>query len=146
MASADTLNKTLTRTLSSPVDLTTGLKNVKFDIRSTRTGSNIKIGLHDSGGVVTEITPDITLENSWQNITWDLSGVSDANKNAIDQIIITIVNSDAANVFYIDGLFGETTAIKNVGGVALSSIKKIAGEDIATVGKIAGYILSLIHI
>ena len=38
-------------------------------------------------------------------INLDISGVSDANKDAINQVIITVVNADADNTFYIDNLF-----------------------------------------
>lgn len=104
IASATTsLNKTLTRTVSSTVDLS-DINTIGFDIRSTRTGSNIKIGIHDSGGTTTEITPNITSADTFQEVDWDISGVSNANKDAIDQIIITIVNADSANTFYIDNM------------------------------------------
>jgi hypothetical protein len=101
----DSLNKTLTRTVSSPIDLS-GINTLYFKIRSSRTGSNIKIGIHDSGGTTTETTPNITGANAWQTVTWDISGVSDTNKDAIDSIIITIVNADATNTFYIDAFSG----------------------------------------
>ncbi|HOX96668.1 MAG TPA: hypothetical protein PLI45_04805 [Candidatus Woesebacteria bacterium] len=99
------LNQTLTRTIGSPADLSNS-NTVTFDIRSTRTGSNIKVGLHDSGGTTTEITPNITSANTFQTATIDLSGVSTADKDAIDQIIITVVNADADNTFYIDNFIG----------------------------------------
>ena len=89
------------------IDLT-GKTQIKFDIRASRTGSNIKVGIHDSGGTTTEITPNITQADTYQTITWDISAVADADKNAIDKIIITIVNADAANTFYIDNMFGDT--------------------------------------
>lgn len=98
------LNKTLTRTVSPTINLT-GKDSLKFDIRSSRTGSNIKIGIHDSGGTTTETTPNITSANAWQTVTWDISGVSNANKDDIDSIIITIVNADATNTFYLDNFF-----------------------------------------
>jgi hypothetical protein len=103
-AMTGSLNKTLTRTL-------TGLEYVlnipycdavTFDIRASRTGSNIKIGLHDAGGTTTEITPNIAVADTWQTVTWDLSAVANTDKDAIDSIIITIVNADAANTFYLD--------------------------------------------
>jgi hypothetical protein len=97
----DSLNKTLTKTISPTIDLT-GVNNLKFDIRASRTGSNIKIGIRDSGGTITEIIPNIITANTWQTVNFDLSAVSAANKDAIDSIIITIVNADAANTFYID--------------------------------------------
>lgn len=105
-AITDSLNKTLTRTISPVINLT-DKTIIKFDIRASRTGSNIKIGIHDSGGTTTEITPNILAANSWQTVVWDLSGVSNANKDAIDTIIITIVNADADNTFYLDNVFGQ---------------------------------------
>lgn len=101
IATTDALNKTLTRTIGSPIDLS-GVDTIILYSYSLRTGSNIKIGIHDSGGTTTEITPNITDANTWQKVTWDISGVSDADKDAIDSIIITIVNADSANTFYID--------------------------------------------
>jgi hypothetical protein len=97
----DSLNKTLTKTFATNQNLT-GVKNLKFDIRASRTGSNIKIGIHDTGGTTTEITPNIITVDTWQTVSWNLSGVSDANKDAIDKIIVTIVNADSENTFYLD--------------------------------------------
>jgi len=98
------LNKTLTRTITTPIDLT-GIDTIKFDIYAGRTGSNIKIGIHDSGGTTTETTPNVLVVDTWQTVTWDISGVSDANKDAIDKIIVTVVNADAANTFYLDNWY-----------------------------------------
>jgi hypothetical protein len=98
------LNKTLTRTIPSPLDLSGLTTNVTFDMRATRTGSNVKIGLHDSGGTTTEITPNITVANTFQSFSIDMTGVSNANRDAIDQIIITVVNADADNTFYLDNM------------------------------------------
>lgn len=52
--------------------------------------------------VTTELTPSISSANTWETKTWDISSVADADKNAIDQIIVTVVNADAANTFYMD--------------------------------------------
>src|SRR3990167_1099789 len=105
-AVTDSLNDTLTRTVSPTIDLT-GQTQIKFDIYSSRTGSNIKIGIRDSGLTTTETTPNITSANAWQTVTWDISGVSNADKDAIDRIIITIVNADASNTFYTDNMYTE---------------------------------------
>lgn len=99
------LFKTLTKTFASPIDLS-GQKNVKFQVRASRTGSNFKIGLHDSGGTTTEVTPNVLSANTWQEINLDISAVSDANKDVIDSIIITITNADVANTIYIDNMYG----------------------------------------
>lgn len=88
------------------IDLT-GLTQIKYDIRASRTGENIKIGIHDAGGVTTEHTANILQANEWQTETWDISGVSDANKDAIDKMEVTIINADAENIFYIDNMYGE---------------------------------------
>ena len=103
-AITSSLNKTLTRTIGSPIDLT-GKTQIKFDIRSNRTGGNVKIGIHDSGGTTTEKTHTISSADTFETDTWDISGVADADKNAIDKIIVTVTNADAANTFYIDNFF-----------------------------------------
>lgn len=100
------LNETLTRTVSPTIDLS-DLTQIKYDIRGSRTGSQIKIGIHDSGGT-TEHTANVAEANIWQTETWDISGVSNANKDVINSIIITIVNADAVNTFYIDNMYAET--------------------------------------
>lgn len=102
----DSLNDTLTRTVSPTIDLT-GMSQIKLDMYASRTGSNIKIGIHDSGGTTTELTPSVSSANTWETKTWDISAVSDANKDVIDSVIITIVNADAANTWYIDNMFAE---------------------------------------
>jgi hypothetical protein len=102
----DSLSKTLTRTIVSPVDLT-GKNIAKFSIYSNRTGSNIKVGIHDAGGTTTETTPSITSASTWQTVSWDISAVATADKDAIDKIIFTVANADTANIFYVDKMFGE---------------------------------------
>ncbi len=97
------LNETLTRTFSSNVDLT-GESTILLNIRASRTGSNIKIGFHDAGGVTTEHTANILAADTWQEETIDISGVADGNKDAIDSIIITAVNADDDNIFYVDNI------------------------------------------
>ena len=97
----DSLNDTLTRTLSPAIDLT-GIQTLKFDIYSNRTGANIKLGIHDSGGTTTEKTHTQAGAGGWETVTWDISGVADVNKDDIDSIIVTIINADADNEFYID--------------------------------------------
>ena len=80
----------------------TGINTLNFDVYASRTGSNLKFGIHDTGGTTTETTPNITSADTWQTITWDISAVSDANKNVIDTFIITVANADSANTFYVD--------------------------------------------
>jgi hypothetical protein len=114
------LNKTLTRTIGSPVNLS-NYASATFSIRASRTGSNIKVGLHDSGGTTTEVTPNVTSADTFQTATIDLSGVTNANKDAIDQIIITIVNADAANTFYIDNMVAAYGSLDDTVTITKSS-------------------------
>jgi len=103
----DSLNKTLTRTVSPTIDLS-NKDFIGIYMRASRTGANIKIGFHDSGGTTTEITPTIIVANTWELKILDLSAVANANKDVIDSIIVTIVNADADNTFYIDCIYSDT--------------------------------------
>ena len=82
---------------------------IKFDVRASRTGSQFKVSIHDSGGTTTNHTVNISGADTWQEESWDISGVSNANKDAIDSIIITITNADAANEIYVDNMYSITS-------------------------------------
>jgi hypothetical protein len=97
----------LTKTFSPVKDLSL-IKTLRFDFRSSRTGSNITLGIHDSGGTTSEKTIDVTAANTWETQTWDLSSVDSSNKDAIDKLVLTITNADAENTFYIDNLRKRT--------------------------------------
>lgn len=99
----DSLNKTLTRTVSPTIDLI-GKKTIKYDIYSSRTGSNISLNIHDSGGVTSSTVAIVVASNTWETKSWDISGVADANKDVIDQFYPKITNADAANTFYVDNI------------------------------------------
>jgi hypothetical protein len=117
----NSLNKSLIRTCNPTLNLS-GKTVLRFYIQSTRTGSNIKIGFHDSGGITTEITPNVTSANTWQKVDIDISGVSDANKDAIDKIIITVVNADTDTTFYLDSFIAfadSALAVSKANGYAV---------------------------
>lgn len=97
----DSVNKAVTHSISPTFNLS-GQKEIKFPIRASRTGSNFKLGFHDSGGTTTEVTPNIASADTWQEVTLDISAVADANKDALDSIILTITNADAENTIYLD--------------------------------------------
>ena len=80
---------------------------IKVDVRGSRTGSQYKIGIYDSGGTTTEHTVNIATANTWQTDTWDISAVTNANKDDIDKIIITITNATSANTIYIDNMYAD---------------------------------------
>lgn len=97
-----------------------------------------KAGSNFESGDTTEITPNITDANTWQTVVWDLSGVDDADKNNIDKFIITVVNADAANTFYVDN-FRTNPGYKNkVNGVSPIYIAGIMGVGTAAVKKVMG--------
>ncbi|MFA5324268.1 MAG: LamG domain-containing protein [Smithella sp.] len=100
-AATDSLNKTLTKTFAVNSNLT-GVKNLRFDAYALRTGSNWKLGIHDTGGTTTEITPSIATSNTWQPVNWDLSAVADANKDNIDTLTFTVTDADSENTIYLD--------------------------------------------
>ena len=113
-AITDSLNKTLTRTIGSPIDLT-GQTQIKFDIYSSRTGANIKIGIYDATvPTTTEKTYTVLSANTWETVVWDISAVTDANKNAISKIIVTILDADAANTFYLDNMYAGDKCLTGV--------------------------------
>ena len=99
----NSLGESLTNTLATNIDMT-GMTSLTFDIYSSRTGANIKIGIHDSGGALNELTPTVSTADTWETVTWDISEIIDSQKDDIDSIIFTIVNADADNTFYLDNI------------------------------------------
>jgi hypothetical protein len=98
---------TYTRTAggSVPTVNLTGCLFIHFHVLSaTYAGVVLSVGLHDVGGTTTGYSFSVAATNTWTNVNFNLSGVSDANKDAIDKIIITIPTSNA-NTFYIDNFF-----------------------------------------
>jgi len=107
-ATTDALNETVTKTLTGGdiLDLT-GKNTIKLDARSTGTGSNLEFNIHDSGGTTTTHTINISSADTYQTDSWDISGVSDADKNAIDQLQFKVLNAGSARDFYIDNVYGQ---------------------------------------
>lgn len=106
LSTTGALNKTLTKTLTDYLDYS--IQDViKFDIRASRTGSNIKIQIHDVGGTTSEHTIDILSADTWQTETWILSAITSGDRDQIDKIIIKISNADASNTIYIDNLYTQ---------------------------------------
>jgi hypothetical protein len=120
-AQTTSLNATVTRTLSPTFNLS-GQTEFKFPVRSSRTGSNFKIGLHDSGGTTTEVTPNIAVADTFQEVSLDLSAVADADKDAIDSIILTVTNADAENTIYLDYIKTLSSGEGTSGGGGMGGI------------------------
>lgn len=99
----DSVDETLTRTLSPVLDLS-GKSKIRYDIYASRTGSNISLTIHDSGGATASTIAIVNTANTWERKEWDISGVADGDKDAIDQFYARILNADALNTFYIDNV------------------------------------------
>lgn len=118
----------INRVIASPINLS-GIKLFNYDVRASRVGSNFKIGFRDSGGTITEHTPNIAVANTWQTEVVDISGVSDANKDAIDTIIITPRDATVDNTIYIDNI-GATYDIFGMVDKKASTVIDIFGVSI----------------
>ena len=102
----DSLNKTLTKTLTDYLDYS--IQDViKFDVRASRTGANIQLQIHDIGGVTSTHNINIVSANVWQTETWDISGITGTDRDTIDKIIIKISEAVAANTIYMDNLYSQ---------------------------------------
>jgi len=56
------------------------------------------------GGGSAEQTYDITINsaNTWEQKTWDISGIANASKDAIRYLALKCTNADASDTFYLD--------------------------------------------
>lgn len=105
------LNDTLTKTLAGAdkIDLS-GIDTLELYCYASRTGTNIEIQIHDSGGTTTTKSIVISSAGAWEQTAWDISGIADADKDDIDSIVIKITNADDENTFYVDDFYGVEIA------------------------------------
>jgi len=120
------LNKTITRTVSPTINLT-DQDTIKLQVRASRTGTNFKIGFHDSGGTLIESNIAITEANKFEKKEIDISAVPNANKDGIDQITKTITNADAENEIYFDNMMAYVQGEGAGGGSIFGSSIIIPG-------------------
>lgn len=80
-----------------------GLDEVKFYAKASETGSNLKLGLHNSTGTTTEANLDIATAENTEEIIIDISSVSDSDKNDIDSVIVTVTGT-SSNVLNLDDM------------------------------------------
>jgi len=99
----DSLNDTITRDFGagSEIDIS-GHDLIKFWIKSSRTGTNLQIGIGESAWDDNTHNIEIDTANKWQEEEWDISGIADADKNAIRYIGLKYTNADAANTIRFD--------------------------------------------
>ena len=120
------LNQTFTRTVSPTINLT-DQDDIKLWVRASRTGTNFKIGFHDSGGTTTESNIAISSADTWEEKTIDISAVANANKDDIDSIIITITNADEENTIYFDWMMAYVTGEGTGTGGGISRARIVNG-------------------
>jgi hypothetical protein len=84
-----------------------------------------------------EVTPSLSAADTFETKTWDISATANADKNNIDGIVLTVVNADAANTFYVDNLYAGTvktlqsyseSTIKTQGSYALKGIALVTAS------------------
>ncbi len=95
------------------IDLT-DQERIEFDVRASRTGTNLQAQIHDFGGTTSTHDINILASNTWQTEVWDISGVGNSDKDEIDQIIFKVTNADFDNEIYIDNVYaisGEADTI-----------------------------------
>ena len=105
----DSLNQTITKTFSPTLDLS-NRDVIRFWARASRAGTNFQIQMHDSGGTSSSGNVTIATENVWEVISWDISGITSTDRDAINQITFKIVNADSINTIYLDDLYSYSNA------------------------------------
>ena len=89
------LNSTLTRDLGAggTKDLS-GHSSVTFWVKSTRTGTYLQFGMGESAWNDNTTNVTINSANTWEQKTWDISGISAGAKDAIRYLGFKVTNAD----------------------------------------------------
>jgi len=124
IAMKDSTGFTLTRSIVEPINLSTA-DTLKFDIRSTRTGQNLKVTVKDkTSNYAIDVTPTIAVANQYQTVRTNIANIAPTNRDSINKIIITVIDAAAADTFYVDNMFTnekDTTITETMhgGGIEL---------------------------
>jgi hypothetical protein len=94
-ATALATDKSLTRTITTPININV-MTNLYFDVRAHRTGQNFHLVISNNTGTAFTNIPDIASADVWQNVKWDLSGITN-DRSAITNICIVITNAADTN-------------------------------------------------
>ena len=101
---SNTLNGTITKTITlkdmSPVVYDT----ILIDVYALRSGTQMQFGIGETAGTDNLVNLPITAPNTWETVALDFSGVSDASKDAIIKCAFKFINTDSANIVYIDNI------------------------------------------
>jgi len=120
------LGQNVTRTVS-PVDLSS-YTSLTYWVRSNRTGQFMKFQFGESTS--SEQTNNITINsaNTWEQKTWDISGISSDARNAVTLYAFQVTDSSANFSFYFDNILtnssdSPSTNNFNFEGLKFSGIK-----------------------
>ena len=75
-------------------------------VRSSQTGSTVKIGFGESAATEQEETVNVDTAGTWQKVYWDLSDIQSAQRDAVTKLRFTNLIA-AANTIYIDNVRAE---------------------------------------
>ncbi|HPT66157.1 MAG TPA: hypothetical protein PK257_02505 [Candidatus Woesebacteria bacterium] len=99
--SNSSLNDTATRTTTT--DLSTS-KSITFWVRSTRTGTFMNFQMGESVSTEQTFPVIISSANTWEQKTWDISGISTTARDAITKFAFQATDSSAGFTFYFDDI------------------------------------------
>lgn len=87
------------------------VSKLRLNVRSSRQGTNLRIGMKDLGG--TTFSRDITIDNAnvWEEKVYDISGIVASERDAIDEISFTVLNDDVDTTYYVDNIFAGTLGV-----------------------------------
>jgi len=85
------------------VDLS-GYNNIKFWIKSTRTGTYLQFGIGESAWDDNTWAIEILIADTWEQKEIDISEIADVDKNAIRHLGIKCTNADSTFTFKYDDI------------------------------------------
>jgi len=99
------LNDTITRDFGAgnEKDLS-DVTQIKFDIRSSRTGTYLQFGWGESAYSDNLSNITINSANTWETKTIDISGFSNSQKDAVRYLGFKVTNADSNFTMYIDNI------------------------------------------
>jgi hypothetical protein len=96
------LNKTITLTKTATNLSTYGA--ITFWVRSNRTDSYLRFQMGESSSGEQYYEIPIIQANTWEQKTWNISGISSTARDAITKFAFKVTNADSAFTFYFDDI------------------------------------------
>jgi site-specific recombinase XerD len=108
----------INETISS-TDLS-GYDYITFWVRASEVDSSLKFGIGESAATEQVASINIETADTWQKVYWDISGITDADINAVTELRLTNLTT-ATNTFYLDSVRVEQALMEDSGGSAVPS-------------------------